>query len=147
MLFKSTNFIWPFTLNYPFNQTDCINCHNWTKPFEALWQFPLHEWTFPNGKKLSGSLYNNHWKVRMLAKSLGATAEPPDLGFGPQPRPGLVPELAPKLGTWADNRIALTPSPVLSPRPSSGPELYFQGQEPVRFRRENWLLVKSPVGR
>ncbi|CAF0789238.1 unnamed protein product [Adineta ricciae] len=48
MLFKSNNFIWPFTLDYPFDHQACINCYNWTKPFEALWQFPLHEWTYPN---------------------------------------------------------------------------------------------------
>ncbi|UJR10072.1 hypothetical protein I4U23_014294 [Adineta vaga] len=47
MLFKSNNFIWPFTLDYPFDHKKCVNCHEWTKPFEALWQFPLHEWTYP----------------------------------------------------------------------------------------------------
>ena len=49
MLFKSSNLIWPFTLNYPFNKTDCINCDESDKTIEALWQFPLHEWTYPNG--------------------------------------------------------------------------------------------------
>ncbi len=58
MLFKSSNFIWPFTLNYPFNQTDCMNCQEWTKSYEALWQFPLHEWTYPNGKNLCLNLIN-----------------------------------------------------------------------------------------
>jgi hypothetical protein len=56
MLFKSSNFIWPFTLDFPFNQTDCINCNNWTKPFPALWQFPLHEWTYPNGNTSCSTL-------------------------------------------------------------------------------------------
>lgn len=51
MLFNSSNFIWPFTLNYPFNQTDCVNCQPWTRPYKALWQFPLHEWTYPNGRR------------------------------------------------------------------------------------------------
>jgi len=49
MLFNSSNLLWPFTLNYLFNQTDCINCDNSNQTFEALWQFPLHEWTYPNG--------------------------------------------------------------------------------------------------
>jgi hypothetical protein len=50
MLFKSSNFLWPFTLNYSFNQTDCINCdEDSNQTIEALWQFPLHEWTYPNG--------------------------------------------------------------------------------------------------
>jgi hypothetical protein len=49
MLFKSSNFIWPFTLNYSFNKTDCLNCDDSNKTIEALWQFPLHEWTQPNG--------------------------------------------------------------------------------------------------
>jgi hypothetical protein len=35
----------------------------------------------------------------LLATSLGTTAEPPDLSSGPQPRPELVPKLAPNLGT------------------------------------------------
>jgi hypothetical protein len=49
MLFKSSNLIWPFTLNYSFNKTDCINCDESDKTIETLWQFPLHEWTYPNG--------------------------------------------------------------------------------------------------
>ncbi|CAF1099572.1 unnamed protein product [Rotaria sordida] len=48
MLFKSSSLMYPFTLDYLFDQTDCINCQQWTKPFEAFWQFPLHEWTYPN---------------------------------------------------------------------------------------------------
>lgn len=49
MLFKSTNFLWPFTLNYLFNKTDCINCdENSDQTIEGLWQFPLHQWTYPN---------------------------------------------------------------------------------------------------
>ncbi|CAF2906433.1 unnamed protein product [Rotaria sp. Silwood2] len=48
MLFTSSNFIWPFTLNYSFNQTDCMNCDDSNRTIEALWQFPLHEWTYPN---------------------------------------------------------------------------------------------------
>ena len=51
MLFKSSNLIWPFTLNYPLNQTDCVNCHPWTESHDGLWQFPLHEWTYPNSKR------------------------------------------------------------------------------------------------
>jgi hypothetical protein len=50
MIFRSSKFIWPFTLNYPFNRKHCVNCQAWTKPFEALWQFPLHEWAYPNCK-------------------------------------------------------------------------------------------------
>jgi hypothetical protein len=50
MLFQSSNLIWPFTLNYLFNKTDCINCDESNQTMEALWQFPLHEWTYPNGK-------------------------------------------------------------------------------------------------
>jgi hypothetical protein len=50
MLFNSSNFLWPFTLNYSFNETDCINCDDLNQTIEALWQFPLHEWTYPNGK-------------------------------------------------------------------------------------------------
>ncbi len=50
MIFNSSNFIWPFTLDYPLNQTDCLNCQEWTQSYPALWQFPLHEWTYPNSK-------------------------------------------------------------------------------------------------
>jgi len=49
MLFNSSNLLWPFTLNYSFNETDCINCDDLNQTIEALWQFPLHEWTYPNG--------------------------------------------------------------------------------------------------
>ena len=50
MLFKRTSLIWPFTLNYPFNHIDCINCNQSIQSLQALWQFPLHEWTYLNGK-------------------------------------------------------------------------------------------------
>ncbi|CAF3002603.1 unnamed protein product [Rotaria socialis] len=48
MLFKSSKYIWPFTLDYSFNQIDCINCNESSKTIETLWQFPLHEWAYPN---------------------------------------------------------------------------------------------------
>lgn len=50
MLFRSSNFIWPFTMNYLFNKTYCLNCDPDNRTIDALWQFPLHEWTYPNGK-------------------------------------------------------------------------------------------------
>jgi hypothetical protein len=52
MIFNSSNFIWPFTLNYSFNKTDCINCDESDQTIESLWQFPLHEWTYPNSKNI-----------------------------------------------------------------------------------------------
>ncbi|CAF1231408.1 unnamed protein product [Rotaria sp. Silwood1] len=59
MLFKSSSLMWPFTLDYPFDETDCINCQQWTKPFEALWQFPLHEWTYPNAIKSCRTFFDS----------------------------------------------------------------------------------------
>lgn len=50
MLFKSSNLMWPFTLDYAFDQTDCTNCQQLIKPVQALWQFPLHEWAYPKSK-------------------------------------------------------------------------------------------------
>lgn len=53
MLFRSSNFIWPFTMNYLFNKTDCLNCNEdeeEDRTIDALWQFPLHEWMYPNGE-------------------------------------------------------------------------------------------------
>ncbi|CAF1417275.1 unnamed protein product, partial [Adineta ricciae] len=47
MLFKSSNLIWPFTMNYLTNTTDCINCDESSQTIDALWQFPLHEWSHP----------------------------------------------------------------------------------------------------
>ena len=43
-------------MNYRFNKTDCLNCRGdeeeeeEDRTIDALWQFPLHEWTYPNGK-------------------------------------------------------------------------------------------------
>lgn len=48
MLFKSSNLVWPFTMNYQFNQTDCLNCAETNQTIDSLWQFPLHEWINPN---------------------------------------------------------------------------------------------------
>ncbi|CAF2540399.1 unnamed protein product [Rotaria sp. Silwood2] len=59
MLFKSSSLMWPFTLDYPFDQTDCINCQQWTNPFEGLWQFPLHEWTYPNATKSCRTFFDS----------------------------------------------------------------------------------------
>ena len=50
MIFRSSNLVWPFTLNYSFNKTNCINCADTNQTTEAIWQFPLHEWTYPNGE-------------------------------------------------------------------------------------------------
>lgn len=50
LLFKGSNLIWPFTMNYPWNNTDCVNCDDETKTIESLWQFPLHEFVHPNSK-------------------------------------------------------------------------------------------------
>ena len=52
MVFKSSRLAWPFTLNYPFRHRHCTNCQPWTQPFDALWQFPLHEWSYPNSRIL-----------------------------------------------------------------------------------------------
>ncbi len=64
-------------------------------------------------------------------------------------------ELGPKLAaelhslppTLAHTLTFLGPcrSPGPSLDPSSGPQLYCQGQEPVRFRREIWLLVSRSL--
>jgi len=35
-----------------------MNCQEWTKSYDALWQFPLHEWTYPNSKNLFLDLIN-----------------------------------------------------------------------------------------
>ena len=65
MLFKSSNLIWPFTLNYyTFNKTDCINCNDSNKIIQALWQFPMHEWIYLDGDVI----YNfcNKYLIKML---------------------------------------------------------------------------------
>lgn len=69
MVFKSSNLIWPFTLNYPFNQTDCVNCQPWTKPYEGLWQFPLHEWIYPNSKKYIFVIFDESCQSFLATKS------------------------------------------------------------------------------
>ncbi|CAF4140639.1 unnamed protein product, partial [Adineta steineri] len=56
MLFKASKLMWPFTLNYPVNFTNCVNCDTWAKPYEALWQFPLHEWNYPKSNTSCRSL-------------------------------------------------------------------------------------------
>ncbi|CAF1064476.1 unnamed protein product [Adineta steineri] len=48
MLFQSSKLIWPFTLNYPINLNECMNCDESYPTMEGLWQFPLHEWTYSN---------------------------------------------------------------------------------------------------
>ncbi|CAF2174388.1 unnamed protein product [Rotaria magnacalcarata] len=59
MLFKSASLMWPFTLDYPFDQTDCINCQQWNRSFEALWQFPLHEWTYTHATTSCRTLFDS----------------------------------------------------------------------------------------
>ena len=56
MLFNATTLMWPFTLDYAMNRSSCVNCNGSVGPFEALWQFPLHEWTYPNGEKRHASI-------------------------------------------------------------------------------------------
>ena len=53
MLFQASSLLWPFTMNYPWNQSDCLNCDEPIKPIESLWQIPLHEWTYPDGRSIS----------------------------------------------------------------------------------------------
>lgn len=76
MLFKSSNLVWPFTLNYPFNTTDCLNCAETNQTIEALWQFPLHEWINPNSKL---NLFEvNHWLFVLLASTTCRTLADPN---------------------------------------------------------------------
>lgn len=56
MLFQASNLVWPFTMNYAWNQTDCVNCDEPITTVETLWQIPLHEWTYPNGRAICHSL-------------------------------------------------------------------------------------------
>jgi hypothetical protein len=58
MLVKASNLLWPYTMNYPWDQLDCVNCDETIATMPSLWQFPLHEWIYPNGRLSSCSLTN-----------------------------------------------------------------------------------------
>lgn len=81
MLFQSSNFIWPFTMNYVFNKTDCLNCDPDNRTIDALWQFPLHEWTYPNGKNFdleNGDVFDGSLATRSCRTFADASCLPED---------------------------------------------------------------------
>ena len=65
MLFKSSALIWPFTLNHAIDQSHCLNCPQLTRQFDALWEFPMHQWMSSNSK-----LFKNESRTCFFFKSI-----------------------------------------------------------------------------
>ena len=73
ILFDSSTLMWPFTMNYRYSQKNCLNCPFVNQSFNALWQFPLHEFEHPNSKM------NEFLFVDLLRRSFLATISCPTL--------------------------------------------------------------------